>query len=197
MRKLLLASDNPGKIREFQELLKGLPFEIVTPKKLGIQQAIAEVGKSYAENAAIKAQHYVQASGLLTLADDSGLEVQALGGLPGIRSARYSPELGASDADRRKYLLDQLQSHSRPWPARFLCTLALATIDAGVYFTEGECLGEIIPHERGSNGFGYDPIFLISDLNRTMAELTTPEKNRLSHRARAVKKMIPILENIK
>jgi XTP/dITP diphosphohydrolase len=98
---------------------------------------------------------------MLTLGDDSGLEVDALGGLPGIRSARFSPRPGATDADRRLYLLQRLQGHPRPWTARFRCTVALATPQGELYFAQGECPGEIIPDERGHNGFGYDPIFLL------------------------------------
>jgi XTP/dITP diphosphohydrolase len=129
----------------------------------------------------------------MTLADDSGLEVEALSGAPGLFSARYAPQPWATDADRRAYLLRQLQGLPRPWRARFRCTVVLATVSDEVYFAEGSCLGEIIPQERGRSGFGYDPIFLIPELGRTMAELTMEEKNRVSHRAGAVKAVKPIL----
>ena len=130
---------------------------------------------------------------MLTLSDDSGLEVEDLGGAPGIFSARYAPQLGATDSDRRVYLLHQLSPYPRPWAARFHCTVALASPDGAVHFSEGVCQGEIIPQERGMNGFGYDPIFLIPELGRTMAELNMEEKNRLSHRAQAVLAIQPLL----
>ena len=133
---------------------------------------VEETGSTYAENASLKAVAYAQASKILTLADDSGLEVDVLGGLPGINSARYSPLPKATDSDRRFHLLSQLGKHQRPWLAKFHCTIAIAQPDGFIYHTTGECHGEIIPEERGKDGFGYDPIFLIPDLDRTMAELT-------------------------
>ena len=193
MTRLLLASTNPGKVREILDLLGDLPIEVVTPQQIGLELSILENGATYAENAAIKAQTYAPLAGVLTLGDDSGLEVDALGGLPGIRSARFSPLPGATDADRRQYLLQRLQTYPRPWTARFRCTVALATPAGELYFAEGECPGEIIPEERGQNGFGYDPIFLLNELDLTMAELTTEMKNRLSHRARALQTARPLL----
>lgn len=196
MIQLLLASTNPGKVREMLDLLGDLPIEVVTPQQIGLELSILENGATYAENAALKAQTYAPLAGMLTLADDSGLEVDALGGLPGIRSARFSPLPGATDADRRHYLLQRLQTHLRPWTARFRCTVALATPAGELYFAEGECPGEIIAEERGQNGFGYDPIFLLSELDLTMAELTTEMKNRLSHRARALQAARPLLTKL-
>jgi XTP/dITP diphosphohydrolase len=196
LKTLLLASSNPGKLKEMTALLIGLPITMVTPEQLGLRSVISESGNTYAQNAAIKAQTYSQHSGLLTLADDSGLEVDTLGGLPGIRSARFSPKPGASDADRRAYLLTQLAGRSRPWTARFRCTVAVATPGGELFFSEGECPGEIIPEERGENGFGYDPIFLVAGLSFTMAELPSEVKNRLSHRGRAVQAMRPILTEL-
>ena len=193
MTRLLLASTNPGKVREILDPLGDLPIEVVTPQQIGLELSILENGATYAENAAIKAQTYAPLAGMLTLGDDSGLEVDALGGLPGIRSARFSPLPGATDADRRQYLLQRLQTYPRPWTARFRCTVALATPAGELYFAEGECPGEIIPEERGQNGFGYDPIFLLNELDLTMAELTTEMKNRLSHRARALQAARPLL----
>lgn len=186
MARLFLASNNKGKMLELQSLLSELEVDLVTPIQIGLLLEVEESGETYAENAARKANAFAQASGLLTLADDSGLEVAALGGLPGIRSARFAPMPGATDADRRAYLLQRLAGYPRPWQARFHCTLALATPSGELHFGDGVCPGEIIPEERGDNGFGYDPIFLIPKLGRTMAELSLDEKNRLSHRARAV-----------
>jgi XTP/dITP diphosphohydrolase len=186
MPRLLLATNNQGKLKEIQELLVDLSLELLIPTQLGLYLEVEESGNTYAENAALKGAAFARLSGLLTLADDSGLEVDALGGLPGIRSARFSSKPGASDSDRREYLLSILRGKRRPWWAKFRCVIALATPDGMVRFAEGICPGEIIAEERGKNGFGYDPIFLIPALGRTMAELEMEEKNRQSHRARAV-----------
>ena len=184
--QLLLASTNLGKLREMQALLSDISVELITPKMLGIDLDVDEHGSTYAENASLKAVAYSQASGMLTLADDSGLEVEALEGAPGLYSARYSPIANANDADRRAHLLENLEGQPRPWLARFRCVVALAAPGKEVYFAEGNCSGEIIPEERGGSGFGYDPIFLLPELGKTMAELSLEEKNQLSHRARAV-----------
>jgi XTP/dITP diphosphohydrolase len=193
MPKILIATGNPGKLSEIQALLDEPGLTLLLPADLGIHLAVEEVGSTYETNAAIKAMAYACASGLLTLADDSGLEVDALGGLPGVHSARFSPLENASDADRRQLLLEKLCGKPRPWTAHFHCTVALARPDGKLRFAHGDCPGEIIPEERGENGFGYDPIFLFSELGLTMAELSMDEKNRLSHRARAVQAAKPIL----
>jgi len=193
MKKLLLASSNPGKLNEIHALLDDLGIALVTPDDLMISLEVEEDGATYAENASRKALAFARLSGLLTLADDSGLEVDALNGMPGLHSARFSPLPRATDKDRRSYLLDKLKGYSQPWSASFLCTIALATPAGEVQFAEGVCQGEIIPTERGQAGFGYDPIFLIPELGKTMAELTLEEKNRLSHRSRAVQAMRPLL----
>jgi XTP/dITP diphosphohydrolase len=196
MAMLLLASNNQGKLREFLALLSGLNVTLLTPSQLELDVTVEETGNSYAENAGIKALAYSQASGLHTLADDSGLEVDVLGGLPGIHSARFSPIPNATDADRRAYLLDRLIRFPRPWTAHFHCTLALTSPGGDINFSTGECHGEIIPDERGLGGFGYDPIFLLANLGRTMAELDIEEKNHLSHRARAINASLPILTKL-
>jgi XTP/dITP diphosphohydrolase len=196
MPSLLLASNNPGKQREIMDLLRDLHVDLLTPADLNIKLDVVEDGSTYAENAANKAIAFARRAGLLALADDSGLEVEALEGAPGLYSARYSPKPGADDADRRAYLLRQLQNHPRPWRAKFHCTIALATPGGELYFTEGDCPGEIVPQERGLGGFGYDPIFLIPDTGLTMAELSMEEKNKLSHRARAIKAAIPLLMDL-
>jgi XTP/dITP diphosphohydrolase len=193
MPKLYLASYNNGKLMEFKALLKDLNVELVTPMDLDLAIDVAEVGNSYAENAAIKAQTFSQNTNLLTLADDSGLEVEVLDNEPGMYSARYNPKPGASDADRRNYLLEQLQKYQRPWIARFHCTVAIAEPGGKVHFTEGICEGEVILEERGTHGFGYDPIFFIPETGQTMAELNMEEKNCVSHRSKAVRKAIPII----
>jgi XTP/dITP diphosphohydrolase len=154
---------------------------------------IKETGTTYAENAAIKAVAYAKASSLLSLADDSGLEVDALDGLPGLHSARFAPWTGASDADRRALLLERLQTKTPPWTARFRCIVAVAKPSGETQFAQGVCPGVIISEERGKKGFGYDPIFFIPELGKTMAELDMEEKNALSHRGRAVRSAYPIL----
>lgn len=193
--KLLLSTNNKGKLRELQFILAGLPLELVTPADIRLGLDVTEDGVTYAENAAKKALAFARASGLPCLADDSGLEVDALNGAPGLYSARYSPKPGATDADRRAYLLQNLRDVNapRPWMARFRATVAVAGSDGRVQIAEGTCPGEIIPEERGTGGFGYDPIFLLDGMNQTMAELPEEIKNRLSHRARAVQAAVPIL----
>jgi len=194
--RLLIATNNPGKRLEIVDLLQGLDCQIVTPAELGLTLVVEETGQTYAENAALKAEAFCRLSGLITLADDSGLEVDALAGAPGIHSARYAPQPNATDADRRAYLLQQLQGKPRPWTAHFHCTLAIQQPNAPIRFVTGDCYGEIIPKERGQNGFGYDPIFYLPELQRCMAELSMAEKNRLSHRARALLAARPILQKI-
>ncbi|MEW6505234.1 MAG: RdgB/HAM1 family non-canonical purine NTP pyrophosphatase [Chloroflexota bacterium] len=199
--KLLIATNNPGKLREIQALLSGLPLELITPAAAGLQLEVDESGATYAENAALKARAFAEASGLVSLADDSGLEVDALGGEPGIRSARYAPQPGASDADRRAYLLERLRGIPYPtgepgWRAHFHCTVAIATPGGQVDFAEGRCDGFIIGEERGTHGFGYDPLFFMPEWNATMAELSEETKNQISHRARALRNALPILLNL-
>jgi XTP/dITP diphosphohydrolase len=196
MIELLIATTNRGKVRELQALLADFPasLHVRLPDELGIDLHVEETGLTYAENATLKARAFCQASGMLALADDSGLEVAALGGAPGLYSARYAPLPGATDADRRAFLLLNLADQPAPWSARFVCTVAIAVPDGRLFISEGECRGEIILVERGNDGFGYDPIFLVTELGRTMAELSMEEKNRLSHRARAVRGAYPLLQ---
>jgi XTP/dITP diphosphohydrolase len=196
MTKLLLATNNHGKLKEFLHIYQDLPLELLIPSQLNLVLEVEENGKTYAENAELKAKAFARASGLLTLADDSGLEVDALDGRPGIHSARYSPLPGANDADRRTFLIKNLQGKSRPWTARFRCVIAIAKPSGEILFAEGICPGEIIPEERGEQGFGYDPIFLLPELGLTMAELPVEEKNRISHRARAALAAEPILRSL-
>ena len=196
MQKLLIATGNRGKVKEIQSLLEGLDVELVTPNDIGLEIEVQEDGQTYAENAGKKALAYSKASGLISLADDSGLEVDALDGAPGLYSARYSPLPGATDADRRAYMLKNLTGKPRPWTAHFHATIAIGSPDGQVLFADGNCYGEIIPDERGNNGFGYDPIFFIPETKHTMAELSMDEKNHLSHRALAVKNALPILQKM-
>ena len=193
MTNLVIATGNPGKIEELQSLLQHLPITLINPHDLSLTLEIKEHDDSYFANAERKARAYAEETNYWSLADDSGLEVDPLGGAPGLRSARLAGP-GRSDADRRVHLLSLLRSHQRPWTARFRCVVALASPTGEMHFAEGICEGEIIPEERGSQGFGYDPIFLLEGLDQTMAELSMEEKNRLSHRARAVHAILPTLE---
>lgn len=190
---LIIATSNPGKLREFQALLGDLPLQLLTAANLDSVPMIHETGKTYAENAAIKARAFAAAAGIYALADDSGLEVDALEGAPGLHSARLGGP-GRSDADRRRLLLDQLYGSPPPWTARFRCLAVLANPAGAIWTTEGVCEGIIIPEERGRHGFGYDPIFYLEGEQATMAELSEHRKNSLSHRARALNAMLPILQ---
>jgi len=196
MKRLLIATNNQGKVREFQELLAGSGIDFVTPAQINLQLDVEEDGTTYQQNAGKKAIAFANASGLISLADDSGLEVEALGGAPGLYSARYSPKPGAKDKDRRDFLLENLKDKTHPWKAHFHATIAIAAPNGAVQFAEGDCYGEIIPEERGSGGFGYDPIFFLPEFGKTMAELDMEAKNRLSHRARALMAAMPILQSV-
>lgn len=186
-RKLLIATHNRGKLKELSFLLGGVPFELVSLSDVGIEHDADETGDTLEENATLKAETYARLSGLPTLADDSGLEVEALGGEPGVHSARYAGE-GASDEDRIALLLKNLADYPQPWAARFRCVAAIVRPGQAAELYSGECRGEIITEPRGDNGFGYDPVFLITREGKTMAELTSDEKNRLSHRGAAAGK---------
>jgi XTP/dITP diphosphohydrolase len=199
LTKLLVATNNPGKVREYEELLADLPvsLEITFPAQEGLTLEVEESGASFEENARIKARAYAQASGLLTLADDSGLEVDALSGAPGVHSARYGGP-GADDADRYRKLLKSLADVPvGQRSARFRCVVALATPDGIMHTTDGVCEGEIGSAPRGQHGFGYDPVFVVKGYDgRTMAELSPELKNRISHRARALLAMQPTLVEV-
>ncbi len=192
--KLLLATNNQAKVREYKSLLSNLPFELVTLAEQGITTVVDEVGGSLEENARLKATTLAAESQLLALADDSGLEVDALGGEPGRLSARYAGE-GASDRDRVNYLLLRLRDVS--WEKRsacFRCVIAVATPGGEVGLCSGECRGMIIFEPRGEQGFGYDPVFYLPELGKTMAELPFEMKNRVSHRGQAARKVLKILQ---
>jgi XTP/dITP diphosphohydrolase len=194
---VLIATHNSGKRREFRELLASLGAELIFPVDLGLHLDVPEDGSSYAENAHQKAAAYASASGLLTLADDSGLEVDALDGAPGIHSARYAR---GKDADRVAALLEELQGVPLDdRTARFRCVVILAAPDGESYSAEGVCEGLIALAPQGEGGFGYDPVFYLpdhADHGCTMAQLSRTEKNRISHRARAVRAMLPTLRRL-
>lgn len=184
---LLLGTRNVGKVREIEIILGDVPWRIRSLLEFKNVGVAAETADTYAENAILKAQFYARATGLCALADDSGLEVEALDGAPGVFSARYAGE-GASDADRRVLLLSQLadipQQHRT---ARFVCAVAISQPDGQVLnVSEGTCHGRIIFEPRGNGGFGYDPLFVPDDFDETFAELPDSIKNQISHRARAL-----------
>lgn len=193
MMKLFLATNNQGKIREYRRLLADLPLELLTPSDMGITREVEETGTTFTENARLKAVAFAEESGLPTLADDSGLEVDALGGEPGIRSARYAGD-GASDADRTALVLEKMKDvPMEKRTARFRCVIAYARPNGVVKYGDGVCQGIIATAPSGQNGFGYDPIFYLPELGRTMAELSPEEKNCVSHRGEAAGKIHALL----
>jgi XTP/dITP diphosphohydrolase len=193
MPKLLLATNNKAKVREYKHLLQDLPFELVSLAEVGITTTVNEVGESLEENARLKATVLAAESWLLVLADDSGLEVDALGGEPGRLSARYAGE-GASDRERIDYLLSRLKGVSgEKRSARFRCVIAIATPDGEAELCSGECHGFITLEPRGEEGFGYDPVFYLSELGKTMAELPLEVKNQVSHRGQAARQACQLL----
>lgn len=195
MKKILVASNNAGKLKEFLPILSHLPVEVLTPRTTGLTLDVEETGATYSANARLKAEAFARASGLLTLADDSGLEVDALNGAPGVYSARYAGE-GATDADRRKKLVEAVRLFPSPRTARFRCVIAIALTPENIHTFEGVCEGEVVLEERGVGGFGYDPIFFIPERGATMAELPEAVKNQISHRARAAQAAFPFLQNL-
>ena len=204
--RLLIATGNPGKLREYRQLLKWVAFELVSLDHLGITQEVDENGLTFRDNARLKALAYGAMSGLPTLADDSGLEVNALGGDPGVHSARYGGDACNSDEDRVRLLLENLRDV--PWEqrmARFRCVIAISfpsqssTSEDGpenLAFMVGSVAGMIQYNPMGNEGFGYDPVFHLPSYGRTMSQLTLPEKNRVSHRADAARKALAWLDRL-
>jgi XTP/dITP diphosphohydrolase len=196
MEKLLIATHNAGKIREFQALFQSLRCLLVKPSDIGLKLEVEENGETYEANARLKAEAFCRASGLLTLADDSGLEVDALNGEPGLRSSRYAgPD--AQDHNKVDYLLSRLKDvPAERRTARFRCVIAIAVPDGRLLLCQDVCQGRITFEPRGQAGFGYDPVFLFTDLGLTMAELPEEIKNQLSHRGRAARAAIPLLNTL-
>jgi XTP/dITP diphosphohydrolase len=196
MPKLLLATSNPGKIREYRFLLNGLGYQITTLIDEKITKVVTESGNNYEQNARLKAVTYAKLSRLTTLADDSGLEVDALNGEPGVKSARFAGE-AATDADRVSLLLAKLSGVPREQrTACFKCVIAIANPEGQSEICYGECRGMIALEAKGKNGFGYDPIFFIPEIGKTMAELPLETKNQISHRARASQKARQVLQQL-
>lgn len=191
MSPVLLATTNPDKIREIR-LLLGPQWPLRTLRDLPPIPEPEETGATFMENAILKARAYAEASGLLTVAEDSGLVIDALGGAPGVLSARYP---GATYPEKFSHLHQQLQDHPRPWTARYVCAVAVA-VAAGdnvepdiLYTVEGVCEGEIWPEPQGLHGFGYDPIFYFPEYGRTFGEVTDAEKLAVAHRGRAFRRL--------
>ena len=180
-RRLVVATGNTGKLREYRELLASTGLELIA-----FDTEVDEAGDTYADNARLKAETAAERSALPALGDDSGVEVAALGGFPGLRSAR----LGPTQEERTAELLKRLEGMPRPWNARFVCVLALANPGHPTQFFEGECRGEIVPEWRGEAGFGYDPVFLVPGTGKTFGEMRPEEKRLYSHRARAVRALL-------
>jgi len=185
MPDLLLASQNPGKLNEMRLLVEGLPFRVLGPRDLGLNESPDETGETFLENATIKALAYARLSGLLTVADDSGLSVDALGGAPGLYSSRFGGE-GASDLDRNLLLLEKLRDVPRERRGARFTSAVTAAREGEVLFQAQESVeGTIAEEMRGGNGFGYDPLFFYPPYGRTFGEVTRPEKDRVSHRGKA------------
>lgn len=185
--KLALATANPGKIREIREILSGFDVELVSRDDLGILFEVEETGSTFFENALIKAKAIMEASGLPAIADDSGLVVDALDGEPGVYSSSYGGEI-PEGGRRYLYLLEKMENVELR-SAKFVCTIVCAFPDGSILSEVGECHGKITPAPRGAGGFGYDPVFLVDGTNKTMAELSQKEKNEISHRGVALRKL--------
>lgn len=196
MLKLLIATNNAHKIKEFQEIFADLPLTLTYPADEGLALDPAETGTTFAENAIIKARAFARASGLLTLADDSGLEVDALGGEPGVYSARYGQTAKDDHAGRNQLVLSKLAAKNLTWSqrtARFRCVVALVAGEHLVGTVEGTIEGFIAYEPKGSNGFGYDPIFYVPEFNQTLAQLSSAAKHHISHRGRAARAATPLI----
>ncbi|KLU59501.1 dITP/XTP pyrophosphatase [Peptococcaceae bacterium CEB3] len=197
MMKFLLATLNQGKVKELQDLLADEEVEVLSLQDIEGWQEVEETGKTFAENAVIKARAAAEKTGFVSLADDSGLEVDALAGAPGVHSARFAgePKDDEANIDKLLKLLDDVPDEART--ARFRCSLAVVTPSGEEYATEGMVEGRILRQRRGKGGFGYDSVFHVPDFGRTMAELSVAQKNKLSHRAQAFHKALPILRELK
>ena len=191
--RLILASNNENKLREIKELTRGMDIELLSQREAGLTLAVEETGSSFEENAYLKAKAVTDLTGCAAVADDSGLEVDALDGGPGIYSARFGPGHAASDSDRNEYLLKELQGVEER-SARFVCCICCTLPGGGVISTRGECDGEILYAQTGSNGFGYDHVFRPCCADRAMSELTPEAKNRISHRGKAMREFARKLE---
>lgn len=183
--KFVLASNNPKKLKEMREILSELGIEVISQGEAGVNIEVEETGRTFEENALLKAAAVMEATGLPAIADDSGLMVDALGGAPGIYSARYGGDECRTDAERIEYLLRNMGDTDERG-ASFVSTIACVFPDGRRIITRGECTGLILREPRGSGGFGYDPVFHLPEYNMTMAEMSPEQKNKISHRAKAL-----------
>lgn len=192
-QRLIFATGNEGKMREIREILADTGYEILSMKEAGIDLDIVEDGKTFEENAIIKAKAVMEASGELTLADDSGLEIDAFGGEPGIYSSRYLGE-DTSYTEKNQIILERMKDiPEEKRSAKFVCVIAAAFPDGQTYTTRGTMEGIIGYESKGGNGFGYDPIFYLPEFKKNSAQLSSDEKNHLSHRGEALRKMKEVL----
>ncbi|MCH5207120.1 MAG: XTP/dITP diphosphatase [Oscillospiraceae bacterium] len=192
-KRLVIATNNAGKLREYKELLSPFGFEVISMREAGFSEEIVEDGDTFEENAHIKARAVFEATGIPTMADDSGLEIDFLDGAPGVYSARYAGE-GATDAERCEKVLSEMHDVARELrEARFVCSIYFIYDDENEYSVSGEVRGYIGDEPLGENGFGYDPIFML-DEDESMATISDEEKNKISHRANAFQKLAEILE---
>ncbi len=191
MKKLIFATHNPNKLLEIKSAVKS--FEVLGLKEMGLHDDIAETGSTLEENALIKSQYIYQKTGLSCFADDTGLEVEALGGKPGVYSARYAGEKATAEANMQKLLFEMEGQKNRS--ARFRTVISLI-LNEEEYFFEGQVVGEILHQKTGDDGFGYDPIFKPTGFDQSFAQMTMKQKNEISHRGVAVKKLIGFLSNM-
>lgn len=191
--KLVLASNNAHKLEELQVILSKLGMEVVPQRELNINIELDENGTTFEENSYIKAKTIMDACGLPTIADDSGLMVEALGGEPGVYSARYGGEQNKSDRDRLNYLLSKMRGEENR-RAKFVCVITMLTPEGGKLVARGECPGVILDAPQGNNGFGYDPVFYVQEAGCTFAQLPSAEKNRISHRARVLEQFAQMVK---
>lgn len=187
MKEILLATRNRGKLQEFQSLFDGLGFKLLTLDSFPDADEVVEDGITFKENAIKKALEYSKATGLISIADDSGLVVESLGGRPGVFSSRYAGADASDNDNNEKLLADMKDVPAGSRDAAFVCTIAVAAPDGKTITSEGRCEGEILAYPNGDGGFGYDPLFYIPSFDCTMAELPESKKNEISHRGKAVK----------
>jgi len=193
--KIVLATNNSHKIKEYRSLFANMPIEVLSLSDVAIKSDIEETGTSYEENAAIKAENIAQLTKFLVIADDSGLEISALGGSPGLNSARFAAQHKSQSEANRAILKSLERADNRQ--ARFVCVIALANYHGRLNLFRGECLGRILMRPEGDSGFGYDPIFFSDEANACFAAIGEAQKNRYSHRAKAVEQLLAFLADEK
>ncbi|KIL34019.1 Nucleoside 5-triphosphatase RdgB (dHAPTP, dITP, XTP-specific) [Bacillus subtilis] len=194
MKEAIIATHNPGKVKEFKEILEPKGYDVKSLAEIGFTEEIEETGHTFEENAILKAEAVAKAVNKMVIADDSGLSIDNLGGRPGVYSARYAGEQKDDQANIEKVLSELKGIEKEQRTARFRCALAVSIPGEETKTVEGHVEGYIAEEPRGKYGFGYDPIFIVKDKDKTMAELTSDEKNKISHRADALKKLSKLLE---